>query len=198
MMKRAVEKFNTNVAALLPGSAKSLEMRDGLASSSAFSALMNRTVYYLETNGYCIDDVFVKPIAESSSQTGIFAKRPIKKGNVIVPVPLYARRRDGSCSDTTAEAERSPEQHCFSHKDSSLVLCPLSTAAFIQVSSGDTGSAGEVNAALKWGSRTNFKSIHKLSVDDILKVSKRRRRCDGKHHEIREQHSHRFYISLIP
>jgi hypothetical protein len=39
MVKRAVEKFNKKVSALLPVSSKTLEKRDLLGTSSAFSSL---------------------------------------------------------------------------------------------------------------------------------------------------------------
>lgn len=182
MVRRAVERFNKNVAALLPGSEKALGLRDGLGSSSALSALTNRTVHYLETKGQCLDDVLIRPSDTSSSQKGIYAKRPIKKGGVVVPVPLYVRRRDITCS---ANAKYTFEQYCFSHKNSSLLLCPLSSAVFAQVSSGGGDSTANVNAALKWNSGSNVKITHKLSVDEILKVSNpsnwRRYLPDNKH-----------------
>jgi len=180
MVKRSVEKFNMKVAALLPGSSKGLETRDLLATSSAFSALTNRTVHYLETNGQCLDDVHVKTSVTSSSEMGIYAQRPIKKGNVIVPVPIYVRRRDGSCvtdhdSCTASTIGQDFAKHCFGHKDSSLLLCPLSSAAYIETSSRDSESATKPNAALKWSSGINVKSIHKVALDEVLKVRKQTR-----------------------
>ena len=175
LVKRAVEKFDKKVAALLPASAKGLEMRDLLATSSAFSALANRTVRYLETNGLCLDDVQVKPSVVSSSRMGIFAHRSIKKGSVIVPAPLYTRHRDSSClaDDDVCNASMFNDyvQHCFGHKDSSLLLCPLSSAAFIQVTSEHDESKAQANAFLKWSSR-NIKTIHTLTVYEILEVRK--------------------------
>lgn len=179
LVKRAVEKFNKKVAALLPGSTKALEKRDLLGSPSAFSALTNRTVSYLETNGQCLDDVQVKSSEVSSSQMELFAQRPIKKGKVIVPAPLYAMRRDGNCvaNDDVCTAPASNRQdfvkHCFGRKDSSLLLCPLSSAAFVRTSSRDSDSITKANAALKWSSRINIKNVQKVSVDEICKVSKR-------------------------
>lgn len=179
LLKRTVAKFNKNVAALLPGSPKVLETRDVLGSHTVFSALTNRTVNYLETNGQCLDDVQVETGAEGSSEMGLFARRSIKNGSVIVPVPLYARRRSGSCSATDDDSctastmLQDSAKYCFGHDDSSLLLCPLSSATFIQsASSQEHGSERRANAALKWSSRHNMKDIQKLSVDDIVKVSK--------------------------
>ena len=182
MVKRSVEKFNKKVAALLPGSSKALESRDLLASSSAFSALNNKTISYLEANGQCLDDVMAKPSSTRPLEMGLFTRRPVKKGNVIVPVPLYAKRRHGSCfanndSCTAGTEGQNFVKHCFGHKDSSLLLCPLSSAAFIRPSHTDGDSMAEANAALKWSSRINVKNIHKVTVDDILVVSNERRKA---------------------
>jgi hypothetical protein len=173
LVKKSVEKVNKRVAALLPGSAKSLETRDLLPYHSVLTALQNRTVSYLESNGQCLDDVLVKSSMTSGSEMGIFARRPIKKGNVVVPVPLYVtRRRDGSCvaddeSCTGSNVEEDYAKQCFGDKDSSLLLCPLSPVLF---PSGENDSSETPNAALKWSSRINVKSVHKFDVDEILKV----------------------------
>lgn len=161
MVKRAVEKFNKNVAALLPGSEKALGLRDGLQSCCALSALTNRTVHYLEIKGQCLDDVFIKPSGTSSSENEIYAKRHIKKHGVVVPVPLFARRRDESCSANATLDKHPFDEHCFSHKDSSLLLCSLSSVVFAQISSGGEGSTANVNSALKWNSGSNVKVVQK-------------------------------------
>jgi hypothetical protein len=173
MVKRAVAKFNKKVSALLPVSSKTLEKRDLLGTSSAFSSLKNRTVNYLETKGQCLDDV-----TTSSSRMGLFAQRSIKKGNVIVPAPLYIRRRDSTCSaddnvcNATTTVKDDSVEHCFGHRESSLLLCPLSSAAFAQVTSSAADSLAKANAVLKWSSTMSMKSLYKLAVDDIFKVKK--------------------------
>jgi hypothetical protein len=109
---------------------------------------------------------------------GLFAQRSIKKGNVIVPAPLYIRRRDSTCSaddnvcNATTTVKDDSVEHCFGHRESSLLLCPLSSAAFAQVTSSAADSLAKANAVLKWSSTMSMKSLYKLAVDDILKVKK--------------------------
>lgn len=175
LVKRSVAIFNKRVALLLPGSPKGLETRDLLGSHTVFAALTNRTVSYLEGNGQCLDDVEVKSIGSNSSEVGLFARRLVKKGNVIVPVPLFAQRVEGTClanaeSCTPTSIGQSVSKYCYGHKESSLALCPLSSAVYIRTSSANKKESGPANAALKWSSRVNVKNVQKLTVDDIVKV----------------------------
>lgn len=165
--------MNKRVAALLPKSMKQLERRELLASSTAFSALTNLTVSHLELNGQCLDDVQVKQSVVRSMQKGLFAQRPIKRGNLVVPAPLYAVRHERTCSsdDVCATGDAAYVKHCFGHLDSSLLLCPLSAASFIQTTFGDKASPTKGNAVVQWSSRVNVKRIHKLTVDEVLEVS---------------------------
>lgn len=169
MTKKAVEKVNKQVAALLPASMKELEKRSLFGSHASFSAMTNLTISKLESNGQCLDDVQVKQSSIRSTQQGLFAQRPIKKGKLIVPAPLYALLREKTCAasdEACASGGTANLMHCFGHQDSSLALCPLSAAAFIQTGSGDKG-----NAAVQWSSRLNMKKFHKLSVDELSEVS---------------------------
>ena len=175
LAKKAIEVVNKRAAALLPTSMMQLERRQLLASTTPFSALRNLTVGNLELNGQCLDDVQVKQSVVCSMQKGLFAQRPIKKGNLVVPAPLYAVRHERSCSSgdgCAATGDAAYLKHCFGYRDSSLFLCPLSAASFIQTTSTrDKALPTKSNAAVKWSSRVNVKKIHKLTVDEVLEVS---------------------------
>jgi hypothetical protein len=164
LAKSAIEIVNKRVAALLPKSMKQLERRELLASSTAFSALTNLTVSHLELNGQCLDDVQVKQSVVRSMRKGLFAQRTIKKGNLVVPAPLYAVRHERTCSsdDVCATGDAAYVKHCFGHRDSSLLLCPLSAASFIQTTFGDKASLTMGNAVVQWSSRVNVKRIHNV------------------------------------
>jgi hypothetical protein len=148
---------------------KELERRSLFGSPAPFSAMRNLTINNLELNGQCLDDVQIKQSAVRSTQLGLFAQRPIREGKLVVPAPLYATLREKTCAasdESCATGDTAHLRHCFGHQDSSLALCPLSAAAFIQTLSGDKG-----NAAVQWSSRTNIKKFHKLSVDELSEVS---------------------------
>jgi hypothetical protein len=128
-------------------------------------------MYQIEKEGACLDSVHVGDSLIENGGKGIFATRAIKKGQIILPAPLYALKQSATISKDVVVNQ------CFGHDDSDLLLCPLSLVAFINhgASSSKSCSADEcvngANADYEW-SRWNKINLYvdSLSVDDIIQV----------------------------
>eukprot|EP00545_Synedropsis_sp_CCMP1620_P000122 CAMPEP_0119012048 /NCGR_PEP_ID=MMETSP1176-20130426/6046_1 /TAXON_ID=265551 /ORGANISM="Synedropsis recta cf, Strain CCMP1620" /LENGTH=518 /DNA_ID=CAMNT_0006964949 /DNA_START=100 /DNA_END=1653 /DNA_ORIENTATION=- len=173
MVMNAVKLFNRRVANLLPK--KTEKMREDFATSRhyAYNIVNNRTVYWLEVQGKCMDDVVVR-------DGSLFAQRPIKRNKIIVVAPLYVKRRPGwqeECeveeegSDAAAKQEGSQPKElrgaCFGNAKSPILLCPLSSASSVKyVPEGDDTAC---NAKYQWGgwNEVNHQS-RKLSPAEVL------------------------------
>jgi hypothetical protein len=167
MVRNAVSKMNPKVANLLPTSRERIRAIDAQELPMSIAGLKNQTLYKLELEGHCLDDVELRN-ANDSSKADLYAKRPIKRGGTIVVAPLYATRGDHTCSiDPTKCAN--DNQRCFGHSESSVLLCPLSIAAFVSLS---VDSDASPNAEIRWSSWNSAvdKSLE-LSPESVLRVS---------------------------
>jgi hypothetical protein len=139
MVSKAISLMNQRVSNLLPESKRDLAQNHENARPFALEAVKNRTIYWLEVNGMCMDDVVVK-------DGSVYAQRPIKSGKLVMVAPLYVQRRarqQGECAlDATAG-----KGACFGHSESCLLLCPFTMAASMKYSS----DAESANALYRWG-----------------------------------------------
>mmetsp|Transcript_17273 Transcript_17273/g.25357 ORF Transcript_17273/g.25357 Transcript_17273/m.25357 type:complete len:557 (+) Transcript_17273:110-1780(+) len=122
LVKVALSRVDPKIASLLPTTYIQLNKTSTLGSS--YISLNNRSLAWLNKNGKCINDenlVQIRASATVSSEKGIFAARFISKGELIMPIPLYAY------------GEKEPENHpfCFHSPSSFLVLCSLTFQSFV-------------------------------------------------------------------
>jgi hypothetical protein len=135
-------------------------------------SITKRSVEWLKEHGKCLDNLVpaVSSHLLAARTRGAMARRNLHTGEMIVPVPLlHISDRDAlymtnnNNHGTAGESQQSQQQqqlllnYCFGHSESSLLLCPLSNAAFInhcssrtgRTSSTSTAGAGP-NAILRW------------------------------------------------
>lgn len=157
MVMESVRLLNRRVANLLPF--KTEEMREDFATSRhyAYNIVNNRTVYWLEIQGKCMDDVVVR-------DGSLFAKRPIKKKGLIVIAPLHITRRpareeeckviegEETCVSTVEERPSELRGACFGHATSPLLMCPFSSASSLKyITTAADGDTIITNAKYQWG-----------------------------------------------
>jgi SET domain len=120
-----------------------------------------RSIQWLEENGRCLDNI--KPDISTIRQAGrgAFATRRIKKGDVIIPMPVVHVRRHhmeiyhgDDYEDETAEFWLDGKQlllnYCYGHPESSLLLFP-----YAPVSNYINHNVSQANAELRWSSLSN-------------------------------------------
>lgn len=144
---------------------------DSLKYRVAERSLEPRSLQWVRENGMCMMNLFPGKSTLPFAGRGAFAQFPIKKGEIISPLPLLQL------------VERNFSQHevlvnyCFRHKDSSMMLCPLSNAALLNHCSIRTKQCGErgPNAAYRWASKWDSTTAtwRQLSLDEV--ASKRER-----------------------
>jgi len=137
----------------------------------AFSTTNRRNVTWIEENGMCLDNLIPKKSTLAQAGYGAFSQRHIPKGDMIVPAPLLmltdrsalnmynlTRNEKGELTRTNDEVvgKQMLLNYCFSHSESSIVLCPSTNAILLNHCSnrmewgGSCGSAGP-NAEVRWG-----------------------------------------------
>ena len=101
--QRAVRRFNSKVASLLPTIANEMiEYRGG--KTTQLIGISNNTHRSLALNGMCFDDMKQQQSNQASTPTTtLVAKRAIKNQTVAFPIPLYVSQQydgsiDRSCS----------------------------------------------------------------------------------------------------
>jgi hypothetical protein len=145
MVKNAVRMFNRRVANILPHSTN--KMKDDFATTRHYSyqIVNNRTVYWLEVEGKCMDDIVVK-------DGSVYANRAIKKNSLIVVAPLHiARRAERDCDADGEEVKEPPKDlrgACFGHAVAPVLMCPLSSAFNLKY---ETDKTATTNAKYQWG-----------------------------------------------
>mmetsp|Transcript_14997 Transcript_14997/g.27198 ORF Transcript_14997/g.27198 Transcript_14997/m.27198 type:complete len:528 (-) Transcript_14997:2038-3621(-) len=168
LLKKTVTKFHARIGSLLPAELMALQISFGRGVIQG--SLTNRTMYQIEKEGACLDSVHVGDSLIENGGKGIFATRAIKKGQIILPAPLYALNKQSSTISKDVVVNQ-----CFGHDDSDLLLCPLSLVAFMNhgASSSKTCSVDEcvngANADYEWSrwNKINL-DVDSLSVDDII------------------------------
>ena len=137
----------------------------------AFSTTNKRNVTWIEENGMCLDNLISKTSTLAQAGYGAFSQRYIPKGDMIVPAPLLmladrsalnmynlTRNEKGELTPTNDKVvgKQLLLNYCFSHSESSIVLCPNTNAVVMNHCSnrmewgGSCGSTGP-NAEVRWG-----------------------------------------------
>ena len=111
-------------------------------------SLLPRNPEWVRKNGMCMMNIIPKKSTIPSAGRGAFAQYPIKKGAIISPLPLL------QLVDKDFPREEVLVNYCFKHKDSSMMLCPMSNAALINHCSTRTKNCGSggPNAEYRWAS----------------------------------------------
>ena len=117
-----------------------------------------RTVEWIRENGMCVENLIPGKSTIRQAGQGGFAQHHIRKGEMVVPAPLIqVTNRDIL---TLHDDEEQPigtqllMNYCFSHPDTSLLLCPDTNAILVNHCSHRTKECGPdgPNAAFQWAS----------------------------------------------
>jgi hypothetical protein len=141
--------------------------------------ITHRSVDWIIENGRCVDNIIPGKSKIPRAGQGAFAQRLIRAGDVIVPLPLFQMHKDSFTIWSDDEGKYTPNgtqlllNYCFSHSNSSLVLCPLTNAALINHCSTRNAQCGEQgpNAIYRWDTTWDLFTNKwlNMSVEEIHK-----------------------------
>mmetsp|Transcript_22881 Transcript_22881/g.63643 ORF Transcript_22881/g.63643 Transcript_22881/m.63643 type:complete len:746 (+) Transcript_22881:95-2332(+) len=118
-----------------------------------------RTPEWIEQNGLCIEHLVPGPSTLPQAGQGAIAQHTLSKGEIIVPVPLLHVSDKRVLNMTDSDGHFTDWQqllvnYCFSHDESSLMLCPTTNAILINHCSERMKNCptfdGKPNAAYQW------------------------------------------------
>jgi hypothetical protein len=152
LVKKSVSLVNSAIGVLLPqNNDKYVQMRK---TYPLWAMWKGKGLPVLQANGKCLSDV-----KKEASTMSMVATRAFQKGDVVAPIPMYAMENAMTCAMEEEECRLpSSTSSCFGHQDSRLLLCPLTSSAFITPSSEDS------NVEYQWTS----KAMRELSIDKVL------------------------------
>lgn len=144
-----------------------------------------RSLEWLEENGQCLDHIYVKESGIDQAGMGAFARRPIKKGHLIIPSPMLnswgrdifdISKKDIPKHLQDVNKKQLVYNYQWAHPDSSLLLFPTNTAITINHASDrrtnkkKKSGGPKPNAKLRW-STTDKKSMYFLQkpLEDLKK-----------------------------
>ena len=193
LAREIVEFYSDRTVSLIPNTITELEGLD-LSSDDflAHSKLIHRSEEWIRTNGKCLDNI--SPGRSTLSQAGMggFAKRMIRKGEDVVPVPVLLI---SNSSILNMEEDRHSNEnlfkpleisqrkqlllnYCFGHGKTKMLFCPQSNAALVNHCSGRSRWGGQCdesgpNAALRWATDWDKSTAAtlRLGLEEISKVS---------------------------
>jgi len=170
MVKGVLSTFPTRTRMALPEDASQIPslLENGGTAMRDYER-SRRSVKELQEQGSCIDHLIVKPSTIPEAGRGAFAKRSLKKGSVVAPVPLihlpdravldmYER---GVTDPETGEATHASDEpvhaqlllnYCYGHSQSTLLLCPYGV-----VSAVVNHHASKANVQIVWSEKITSK-----------------------------------------
>jgi len=175
-----VSWYDKRTASLLPESGDNIEDEvavdiDGLAKST----IERRTVEWIKENGKCLDNIYGDKSTIPQAGRGAFARRFIKSGDLIVPMPLLQimNKTNSTLFDTILNDQKEKVRntdkvighhlllnYCFDHPESSILLCPSTHGGLIN------HDAKNPNALYKWADwDPNTKEWLQMSFDEMNK-----------------------------
>jgi hypothetical protein len=216
-LKNAVKYFSSGAASLIPDNmskfdsiaqkVSSMEINDDksetIARSLASDGLSIRTLNWIRSEGQCLDNVVPQISTLPHAGRGGFAQRYIAKGQVVVPAPLLMTmdkedlsifKDDEKANDgiKTKTGTQLMINYCFSHHQSSMLLCPQTNAILLNHCSTRKSYGGDceiynrnkdtklrgANAELRWATTWDPDTISWLQksyseVSDLVKQKKR-------------------------
>lgn len=137
-----------------------------LLRSIARGVLAQRDTNWIKSNGICLEHLLPKKSTLPDAGLGGFAQYGVPKGEIVVPTPvlqtvykdiLTLYERDVNVMENPEEHELGKGllyNYCFGHSDSSMLLCPLTSAMLINhcsMRSKECGPDGP-NAVVRWSS----------------------------------------------
>jgi hypothetical protein len=90
-----------------------------------------RSLDWLQSNGYCMDTLTIRPSSIPHAGWGAFSKKAFKAGETILPLPMLQIERDelDILGEQGVQSQQLILNYCFGHKHSSLLLYPYSSTS---------------------------------------------------------------------
>ena len=176
---------------------KHIVKTEELVKALARSVLEPRPIEWIKQNGVCLEHLVPKKSTIHDAGLGGFAQYGVAKDEIIVPTPvlqtvhkeiltLYERiNKSNNYRHNIRDFIDNPEKYkvgtgllynyCFGHTDSSMLLCPLTSAMLINHCSVgrskqfDCGHPDGPNAVVRWSSGWDNDSIQwrNATLDEI-------------------------------
>mmetsp|Transcript_13380 Transcript_13380/g.37689 ORF Transcript_13380/g.37689 Transcript_13380/m.37689 type:complete len:765 (+) Transcript_13380:99-2393(+) len=144
------------------------EFKKQLYRLLAMGVLAPRNKEWIRQNGICLEHLVPKKSALPDAGLGAFSQYGIRKGDIIVPAPVLQTVHKETLtiyqSGVNSTVADDPEKYklgtnlinnyCFGHSESSMLLCPLTSAILINHCSIRTKECGPKgpNAVVRWSS----------------------------------------------
>ena len=141
-------------------SSNTLPFHDFKALSN-YQIKTNVTQWIIE-NGKCFDNIAVKESKIEQAGSGAFAKRQLKRGSLVTPIPLFHIRNKDILNRQKGK-EQLLLNYCFGHDESALLLCPTTHGGYINHSK-------KPNAKISWSESKEIHTLLKENLDDVDKL----------------------------
>jgi len=191
VVKTVVSWYDKRTSSLLPDSHDSILHLH--KAGPAANTVTTRTIEWVKEHGRCIDSIHAQKSTLPHAGRGAFAKRLIRKGETVVPVPFLhiynkdtfniypvIKHHDNKLERSTKEKLIKKKiigkqlflNYCFGHDDSMLLLCPTTHAALINHKSLRQAEKDEEcndgpNAHYRWADDALTKEWLNLSLNEL-------------------------------
>ncbi|KAG7362845.1 SET methyltransferase domain containing protein [Nitzschia inconspicua] len=141
---------------------------------------------WIKENGKCLENLIPKKSTIPDAGFGGFAQFPISKGEIVVPAPVLHVVNKETLMLYERDVE-DPEKHeigmsllinyCLNHPESSLLLCPMTSAILLNHCSERTRDCGPTgpNAMIRWSTGWDDPSVEwREKTLDAIREEKRR------------------------
>jgi len=140
-----------------------------------------RTPDWIRSNGMCLEHLVPRKSQMAHAGQGAFTQHHISKGEIVVPAPmLQATNKDALMmydSNGNPDGWQLLLNYCFSHHESSMLLCPATNAGLINHCSNRKKECGPdgPNAMVRWSTGWDPTSDEwrKMTIDEIANKSGR-------------------------
>ena len=136
-----------------------------------------RPIEWLEQNGQCLDNIRPRRSRIREADQGAFSTRPIRKGDVIAPMPVVQMHReqlvifnsddvDDPNATVTKEGAQLLLNYVYGHPESNLMLFPYSP-----VVNYVNHNASIYNAEIRWSSSSSHRvDWYERSPDELVQL----------------------------
>lgn len=159
------------------------DYRKELMRQLARTVLAPRGIDWIKSNGICLEHLVPNKSTLPNAGIGGFAQYGVKEGEIVVPAPVLhtVHKEILTLYETGVKVIEDPEKYklgkgllynyCFGHSESSMLLCPLTSAMLVNHCSmrdRECGPEGP-NAVVQWSSGwdTSSQEWRKKTLDEI-------------------------------
>jgi len=185
LFKDIMKAINHRIAAALPANEVDLNfiLENGITSLDVKKEERIRDLVWLEQNGICLDNIVLKTSEISMAGFGAVSRRPLEKGAVVDATPLvpiddityldmYKFDLHKRMKYDQLFGHQLMMNYCFGHKKSSLLLCMLTSSAFINHKAEGKGA----NVEYRWASwaEDDTQEALKMPLEELKRVPYRK------------------------